>query len=315
MRKSHERNAVILATFLLAGCTVHPLPDDVTSNTVAIVQKIRCEARDAVLAGLRNALTKKGTETDKAFVAEAQLSSLLDEKGRASLSGGLKDYLRTYSGGAIGYDFSFDITVHKDNSMGINLFNPFGNGTRTFDIGGGVTRQNQGTRSFQIVDTFAELAKLSPEKGGENPCANLDADNSLYPLTGKIGLEEVVGTFLELNDMAGIEYKGAGDKTTTFSDTIEFQTILSGRVNPKIELLPVKHGLSVADASMTNTVKRTDKHKVTIALQLEPQQAVIAGGKKTVEIKPPTGVLKTLNDQKFLLEKITPLQDFLRDIQ
>ncbi|MGB3814310.1 MAG: hypothetical protein WA950_13910 [Shinella sp.] len=315
MRKSHERNAaVILAAFLLAGCTVHPLPDDVTSNTVAIVQKIRCEARDAVLAGLRDALMKKGTGTDKAFVAEAQLSSLLDEKDPPRLSSDLRKYLDTYSGGAIGYDFSFDITVHKDNSLGINLFNPFSNGKRTFDIGAGITRQNQGARSFQIVDTFAELAQLSAEKDGENPCANLEADNSLYPLTGKIGLEEVVGTFLELNDMAGIERKGLGDKTTTFTDTIEFQTILSGRVNPKIELLPVKHGLGIADASMTNTVKRTDKHKVTIALQLESQQAVIAGAKKPVEIKPSTGVLKTLKDQK-QLEKITPLQDFLRDIQ
>ena len=37
------------AIFFLAGCAIHPLPDDVTGvSTYNIVRQIRCEARQAV---------------------------------------------------------------------------------------------------------------------------------------------------------------------------------------------------------------------------------------------------------------------------
>lgn len=303
MQKSHKRNAALLAVVLLAGCNAHPIPDDVTLDTVAVVQKIRCEARDAVLDAMISKINERGTESDKRYAADLSSDrTRILRKDRAQLSEDMKSYLRTYAEGAIGYNFSFDITVNTDNSVGINLFNPFSNGTRTFDIGAGVARQNQGTRSFQIVDTFTELAKLYETKDGKDSCFRLAAGNALYPITGTIGLKEVVRTFINLNDIAGIERKAEGDKTTTFSDAIEFQTTISGRVNPKIELSPVKHGVGLADAGMTNTWKRTDKHKVIIALQLKPQQAVTAGAKKPVTIKPAAGVLRTI-DRKLYLDR------------
>jgi len=308
MQKNYSRNAAILATFLLVSCAAHPLPDNVTSDTVAIVQKIRCEARDAVMAELIRKINERGTPTDKEYARKLkQKPSLILKNDRKSLSNNIKNYLNIYSEGAIGYNFNFDITVHTENGIGINLLNPFSNGTRTFDIGGGITRQNQGTRSFQIVDTFTDLAQLYVKKNDKDSCSGLAPSNSLYPITGTIGLTEVVHTFVELNDVAGIEHKAAGDKTTTFSDAIEFQTIISGRINPKIELSPVKQGLGLADASITNTWKRTDAHKVIIALQLTPQQTVTAGAKRPTTIKPTTGVLRTL-DRKLFLDRALLLE-------
>jgi hypothetical protein len=35
---------VFMSAFLLSGCAIHPLPEDITGNTtLAIVQKVRCE--------------------------------------------------------------------------------------------------------------------------------------------------------------------------------------------------------------------------------------------------------------------------------
>src|SRR4051812_33466181 len=42
---------LLLSASWLAGCAIHPLPQDVTwDTTYRIVQKIRCEARDALTA-------------------------------------------------------------------------------------------------------------------------------------------------------------------------------------------------------------------------------------------------------------------------
>lgn len=310
MQKSCARNAALFATILLAGCNAHPLPDDVTIDTVAIVQRIRCEARDAVLNAMIEKIDDRGNASDKRYAAKLSGDHRkILKKDRSQLSEDLKKYLRSYAEGAIGYNFSFDIAINTENSVGINLFNPFSNGTRTLDIGAGVARQRQGTRSFQIVDTFTELAELYENNGDGDSCSKLKPGNSLYPITGRIGLDEVVRTFINLNDIAGIERVKEGDKTTTFSDAIEFQTTISGRVNPKIELTPVKHGVGLADAGMTNTWKRTDTHKVIIALQLKPQQTVTPEEKKPVTITPTTGVIRTI-DRKLYLDR-----EYQRELQ
>lgn len=48
---------------VLAGCAIHPLPDDVTGVTTAqIVQQIRCETRDAAIQALTSWLEDLGRD-------------------------------------------------------------------------------------------------------------------------------------------------------------------------------------------------------------------------------------------------------------
>ena len=74
---------------LAAGCSIHPLPDDVSrKSTYDIVDKIRCEAKAAV-----------------------------EEHGGR------------FTRASIVYNFEFDIKEVNDASAGFTLLNPFKNGT------------------------------------------------------------------------------------------------------------------------------------------------------------------------------------------
>jgi len=47
MRISHF--AAVVLPFIVSGCSIHPLPEDVTGvSTYHIVRQIRCEARDTI---------------------------------------------------------------------------------------------------------------------------------------------------------------------------------------------------------------------------------------------------------------------------
>src|SRR5947207_14615078 len=113
----------ILLVFSIGGtgCSIHPLPDDVTrDSTVDIVKKIRCE-------------TKKAVE-------------LHDPQGKLN-------------GAAIGYDFTFTIT-EDNNASGSAIFTlPFTNGTFTLALGAGESKQRINEREFLIKESFSELRK------------------------------------------------------------------------------------------------------------------------------------------------------------
>lgn len=151
---------------LLAGCSTHPLPENVSKRdtTYRIVAKVRCEARDAVVS----------------------YTGLFPEK--------------VYDQFLIGYSFSLDITENNDASLDLKFFNPFSNGERTLGIGGGIDRQRQNARAFKIADTFGDLRKnLS-----DGYCAEAaKGKNAIYPMLGKIGLSETLETFLRLNQLGG----------------------------------------------------------------------------------------------------------------
>jgi hypothetical protein len=118
-----------LATLLAAGllsCSIHPLPEDVTRKTTyEIVEAIRCEARDAIIA---YALPER--MFDNAF---------------------------------IGYEFQFQITEDNNASASADFKHPFTGGTFTLGISGGAEKQRVGDRNFRIVESFRDLRNLKPE--------------------------------------------------------------------------------------------------------------------------------------------------------
>jgi hypothetical protein len=116
-------------------------------------------------------------------------------------------------------------------------------------------------RKFEITNSFEEL-HLLPHQDCANAAAKIG--NIVYPITGKIGLEEVFETFIKMDHGVGITTKGA---TSNFSDTLTFTTTLSAGVTPKITLNPIpRHVFQVADTSIALTEMRTDQHQVAINL-------------------------------------------------
>lgn len=103
--------------FALIGCTIHPLPDDVTRKTTYdIVQQIRCEARRAII-----------------------------------------DYADSRVIAAIAYEFDFNINEVNNGSVGATWAKPFvGGGLFSLTATAGANRTRDAVRNFKIADSFSE---------------------------------------------------------------------------------------------------------------------------------------------------------------
>jgi hypothetical protein len=131
-----------LAPFV-AGCAIHPLPDDVTRETTySIVQKVRCEAQRGLLEG----------------------------EGR---------WLRD---GTVAYDFTFNINEKNGAGGGFTLTDPFKSGTFTLTGTAKADRTRLANRNFKVIDSFAELraTNCSQEALEKNWIYPLAGDVGMY---------------------------------------------------------------------------------------------------------------------------------------
>jgi hypothetical protein len=125
MRLSHS---FVLAVFapILANCSTHPLIDDVTrSTTFDVVEKIRCEAKRAII----------------------DMDAALPRAGRLG------------DDTTIGYEFTFDIAENNDASGSLTWFLPITGGNFQLTAGAGSQLTRETTRNFTITDTFGLLRK------------------------------------------------------------------------------------------------------------------------------------------------------------
>lgn len=108
-----------------------------------------------------------------------------------------------------------------------------------------------------------------------------------YPITGRIGVEEVIREYFELLDRAKADADAANegggdgeedkrkektifDKNDAYVDSIVFTTTLTGEVNPSIVLNPAPNEQLTAGLSAGRS--REDTHTVTISLS-SPQDS------------------------------------------
>jgi hypothetical protein len=224
----------LCALLALGGCSVHPLPDEVTrQSTLGIVTAIRCEARSAV--------------------ASHANSSLYDE-------------------GVIGYIFDFNILEHNNASVDVGFKRLFGGGD--FDLSltgtqGDLKRQAQ--RRFTIIDTFKELrlADCSQEYARTRFKYPIAGSIGLDEVIGTfMGIDR-----LDHARLGELDQK-IGGHAAAFSDELTYTTLLdTGSLNPKLTLNPVPGAFTLTNLSVTAKTERTDTHKVIIALALpEPKQ-------------------------------------------
>ena len=232
-----------------AGCTIHPIPFDVPGyRTIDIVRKIRCETKRAL---------------DK-FSQHDELKQ------------------RLFEGMSIAYKFTFTMTENNKIGADADFTLPVTNGSFTFGISAGADKQRFGERDFTIVDSFKEARE-------EKACTvEATGPNYAYPITGVIGLEEVIRTFLELQgiglgDLPPVVFQlpprelgpqrkqarkqeKADGKTVEFVETFEFTTTIKASATPRIELRPVGSGFALAGASANLSADRIDKHSVVVSL-------------------------------------------------
>jgi hypothetical protein len=264
--KHFPRRAFVwmLATGLAtSGCAIKPAPSDVVRmSTYGIVQQIRCEVRDALRAIAANSIEANNPEFAARLRAKPALFHDLD-LGR--LDAETAGVLERYDQGAVGYDFTFDMTESNDASWTMDLFRGFSRGPLTVAVGAGNDLKRQNTRTFRNADTFLYLATQFPERF----CTQARrSSNFQYPITGSIGLRESVATFISLNQSANLVGSEADVTVPVMVDTIEFTTTISGSVAPSVKLAPLGNGLQVVGSGLDFGATRIDRHKLIFGLSL-----------------------------------------------
>ena len=241
----------------LAGCSIHPLPDDVTrDSTFDIVEKIRCEARDAIATELLILLDQSSDPGTRALVPGLKSGSLkfadLEEDQVDDVTLAVIDQ---YRWAGIGFKFTFQISENNDASGNALFRMPFTDGTFSLSVAAGKDKSRQNRRVIDIGDSFEGLVV-----GREEACATVEkpGKNWKHPITGNIGLAEVVHTYTRL--------VGNNEKVGEFSDELEYTVRAFGSVTPSVALSKFEHRvLRLASASANFSADRTDTHRVKIA--------------------------------------------------
>lgn len=217
---------MLLSLIMTAGCSVHPLPEDVTRvSTVDIVQSIRCEAKRAILVHAPEPI---------------------------------------FAPAVIGYEFQFQITETNGTALtNLEFKYPFSSGTLALPFNAGSRRDRVGDRNFKIIETFADLKKMSSAL-----CADGIAEPNLrYPIAGSIGLAEVVRTYAELERRTNLaKNDNQANSLPTFSDKLKFTTKIGGGLKPSVKLAQVPGHFRLIDASADLFAERTDLHIVNLAI-------------------------------------------------
>jgi hypothetical protein len=262
--------AVSTTVLFLGGCAIHPLPDDVTRHsTYQIVEKIRCEGREALDNITVDILRQYGNEqvrqlADRLEVGDVVAAQLVVPPYRQVLAVGLAEeghkILERFTLTAATFDFSFDITETNDNRTQADFRLPFVDGVFDLTTRAGAKFERQAWRKFQVTDSFAELHTLRRDR-----CEAIVAKvgNYNYPIIGKIGLEEVFRTFVGVDTLVGgLAIVGP----ERFSDALTFTTTVNADANPSLTLAAVPNRFRLIGASANFIASREDEHKVTIAL-------------------------------------------------
>jgi hypothetical protein len=306
----------LLATLALfeAGCAIHPLPENVTGiNTNNIAFHIRCEARDAAknaaIAFLLNPNKHFSDHTRAAALALYDGSLKFENLPIAEFEDEAKLPLMKYQSATIAYDFTFDIT--EDNAAGgaVNFLSALTHGAFGLAANVGTDRQRQTIRNFRIGDTFEGLrTKLL----GCDTSDVMVTGNHVYPIAGKVGLDEMLKTFVDLNEFENLtappskaSASADGDgmilayaeavpppkakkkkpapteapekPVPVLADTFNFVTLISGSVTPTLTIVPVHpNRFNLTSASIPLSSSRKDTHKLVVAMSLPNQKCAPA---------------------------------------
>jgi hypothetical protein len=143
----------------------------------------------------------------------------------------------------------------------------YSGGTLDAGASGKVNTIRRGTRTFKNQDTFGNMLTEHWRKICNDEWNSADETKIqpipqppriLYPITGSIGLEKVIKTFLSVASW--------DDAVDTFVDEIAFTTTLDARAGATIALNPVPQQFRLISAAANLAGTRVDLHKVKVSL-------------------------------------------------
>jgi hypothetical protein len=270
---------------LFSGCAIHPLPEDVTGvDTYHIVRQIRCETREALKELLIEYLDNLGTEhrTQHADPIARRLADKYKSDPdsindfRLSEFPATKEYehvinvIAAFADAGIAYTFELTMKENNDLTGGADFLKPLFSGKFTLGVGAGALRERQNVRIFTVTDTFRDLVIHVPPRYCDG---QIRYANYIYPIVGRIGVYELVRTFVRLSLFGNLG--GAEDKASTptpgaptMTDRFTFTTTINASANPSVVFTPAGTKFQIIDANLMASVKRSDMHQVTVGLAI-----------------------------------------------
>jgi hypothetical protein len=269
-----------LAAFL-AGCAIHPLPENVTGiDTPDIVRQIRCESREAVIHEIKQWLTSKANNAGDLVSQQLLMKYDADPESISSFNAKVfpasyveeRKIVNLFYSAAIAY--TFDLKMSENNDLtppaAADLVRPSPPRPKLMlGIGAGALFDRTNERKFTATDTFGSLLRLNANavRGVPYCSGSIVTENYVYPIAGRIGVGKVIRDFINLTLFESL----AGDKGAppTMTDDLTFTTTLSASVNPVVTFTPLGTALQMADASFTAAFKRSDVHEVTVGMAID----------------------------------------------
>jgi len=253
------RSVVPLLSLIVSGCSIHPVQQDVTGvPPVEIIHHIRCETRLAIQdKAIELLYAYKGGQHDPSInlakSLQTQRGQVWKFDPRILATQEERAFYNRYILTGIAYDFTLDITEDNRGSLLADPVRLITNGVAGvgLDVSGDFSRNN--ARRFIMSDTFAKL--LADERLG---CGDR-APNFAYPIAGRIGMKELISTFVDLNEDQSLQTLESGSRV--FADTMTFLTTLTGSVSPHVEITPLGNRWGLASpTSFSAFGQRIDKH-------------------------------------------------------
>lgn len=281
-------------SMVTGACAAPPLPQDVTGSvTKDIVANVRCEAREGLRQTALDWLRHSNHSNRRVWrgYTGTQLANLLasdPSRWRTIQINEMEPYTRKYfsfyANSQIAYAFLLDLEEGNNDDIGVGFSRSFINKTASrldkIGLSAASERQRMLKRSFNIVDTFSELAQLVPD----SYCTAPKMVNLVYPMTGKLPIKDLISTYIHTNEFDHLGGAGTDPKSVfgtesqpaipQMGDTITFSTKFSGGINPTYALgSPLGPGIQMVSASFSNTTYRKDRHEVGIVVSTSPDSA------------------------------------------
>lgn len=270
------RAAAVAVSLVAAGCSIHPVTEDVTGvDTLDIVKQIRCETRDSLRSLVIIWLARQGALTGdpllQSLAAQYQSNPASINTFHYNLFKGQR-YAQFRSAVKLFYDagiaYTFDLTGTEFNNLGpqATFKKILDNQTFTLGLTGAFDRIRSNQRQFTVTDTFGKLLTQVPEDYCDGKIVYA---NYVYPIVGRIGVDNTLKTFINLTVFGSLSgHKDATAAPPTMTDDLIFTTTVKLGINPMVVFTPITSAFQLTNASLTADATRTDRHQVTIGLAI-----------------------------------------------
>jgi hypothetical protein len=274
-RAGATRLVLPLLSLIVSGCSIHPVQQDVTGvPPVDIIHHIRCETRLAIEdKAIELLFAYKGGQHEPSInlakSLQARRGRVWKFDPRTLTTQEERAFYNRYIQTGIAYDFTLDITEDNKAALLADPVRLITNGVVGIGVGASGEFSRNNARRFIMSDTFAKL--LADD---HLVCGGDGAENFVYPIAGRIGIRELISTFIDLNEDKSLQTLDSGN-SRVFADTMTFLTTLTGSVSPHVEIAPVGNQWGAASpTSFSAFAQRIDKHMVIIGLSMDISKGV-----------------------------------------